>query len=334
MSSEETPQKITEPVRVLIADDEVLLAQRLADYLNKRGFLVKTVRGGNEAKIQLEQWLPNLVLYDLMLPEANALQFLKSSQTLLTQQGTKVVVVSGHNDPRNSRECLRSGAIDYIQKPFQHAELLNRLVMLLRAKNEIPEYKPVADSNNAQYFIHLTDLTLREVLKGASIEETLFNLVGLVGLSFGAVRASLISCPPGSQTAKVIAANDNRHIGNLEIEMKKYPEIQYVVNNDKLLALDNLASDPTMQFVSRVTKMISFNSMLVAPVRIHGRIWGVLSLRLPETRKTSFSAFEVRFSQLAANVMGTVILREPKLLHSKASTDSDNSGRDPLAPTG
>lgn len=332
MSSDES-SRVNEPVRVLIADDEMLLAQRLADYLNKRGFVVKTVRSGSEAKSQLVDWMPDIVIYDLMLPEANALQFLHSTQSIRAKQNIRVVVVSGHNDPRNSRECLRAGAIDYVQKPFQHSELLNRLVMLLRARNEIPDYKPVADINSAQYFIHLTDLTLREVLKGASVSETLFNLVGMVGVSFGAVRASLISCPPESPHATVIASNDNRNLGRIEIELRKYPEVQYVLQNGKILALDNLANDPAMQFVSRVTKSITFNSMLVAPVKIQGRMWGVLSIRLPESRKSSFSGFEIRYAQLAANVMGTVILRAPELLHP-ASTTSDEEEGEKLDRTG
>lgn len=332
MNSEDN--RLNEPVRVLIADDEALLASRLADYLNKRGFVVKTVRSGSEAKTQLIDWLPDIVIYDLMLPEANALKFLHETQSIRAKQDIRVVVISGHNDPRNSRECLRAGAIDYVQKPFQHSELLNRLVMLLRARNEIPDYKPTADINSAQYFIHLTDLTLREVLKGASVSETLFNLVGMVGVSFGAVRASLISCPPGSPTATVIASNDDRNLGRIEIELRKYPEVQYVLQNDKILALDNIATNPVMQFVSRATKSITFNSMLVAPIKIHGLMWGVLSIRLPESRKTSFSSFEIRYAQLAAHVIGTVLLRAPELLHSSSTSVEEDSGGESLDPTG
>ncbi len=335
MSSNENTTSTGQPVRILIADDEALLSKRLAEYLNKRGFVVRHVRTGNEAKTSLIDWLPDFVIYDLMLPEANALQFLHATKEIRAKQNVRVVVVSGHNDPRNARECLLAGAIDYIQKPFQHAELLNRLVMLMRARGEIPDYKPGTDTSSAHYFLHLTDLTLREVLKGASVQETLFNLVGMVGISFGAVRTSLISCPPVSNHATVIASNDNRHLGRITIELRRYPEIQYVLQNDKILALDNLAADPGMQFVSRVAKSISFNSMLVAPIRIHGRVWGVLSIRLPESRKTSFSDAEIRYAQLAAHVMGTVVLRDPTLLHS-SSTGSNESepGGESLAPTG
>ena len=313
-----------EPVRLLIADDEVLLAQRLGEFLGKKGFVVKYAHGGEAAIKQLESFAADIVLYDLMLPELNALEFLRRSQRMIHDYGTKVVVVSGHNDPRNIQECMRSGAVDTLPKPYRHADVLARLIVLLRARTMAAEYRATAtsDTSSAQYFIHLTDLTIREALKGAPVEEALFHLVGMVGFSFGAVRTSLIRCEAESNHGIVVASNDKRNIDRLAIELRKYPEVQFVLNSEKLLALDNLGQDTTMQFVSRLNKSIAFNSMILAPIRVAGRTWGVLSMRMPESRQQAFSTFELRYAQLAANVMGMVLLRDPEFLNL-ALPDSD-----------
>jgi GAF domain-containing protein len=81
------------------------------------------------------------------------------------------------------------------------------------------------------------------------------------------------------------------------------------------LALDNLKADPTMAAISSLNKSISFNAIIVCPIRIGNEVWGVLSVRLPESKK-SLSDFEIRFVQLTANVIGGVIARQPSFLRA------------------
>ena len=312
-------QKDLKAIRVLVADDEVLLAQRFADFLNDKGFNARAVHTGSEVRGLIDGWTPDFIFYDLMLPELNALEFLRltSVRNALAAGKMKVFVGSGHNDPRNVKQCIDAGASDYIAKPYRQDDLLQRLILHMHPKREVKPYVAPAkgdEREDAHFFLHLADLILREALKGLAGADTLHHLVGLLNHSFAAVRTSVVRCDPGVRTALVAASSDKRNMDDLQIDLVKYPEILYVVNHNKLLALDNLENDPTMQFVTRITKSIHFNSVLVAPIHIGSKIWGVLSVRLPEGRKKALSDAELRYAQLAANAIGLVVMRDASLL--------------------
>lgn len=317
-------------IRILIADDDNLLATRLERFLSSKGFHVRAARTGSEAMKLSRDWKPTFVFYDLMLPEVNALEFLRQvkAASLLGDDKMSVFVISGHNDPQNVRQCIQLGATEYIAKPYRHADILARVVLHLRPKREVSEYqgRSKQDFESAHYFLHLTDLTMCEALKGGPTTETLHNLTGMIGHSLDAVRVSVTMCELSNRKGLVIASNDKRSIEGIELDLAKYPEILYVLNNDKMLAIDNLAADPTMHFVTLKAKSIHFNSLIVVPIRIWGKMWGVLSVRLSEAKKTPLSEFELRYVQLTAHVMAMVIAREEALCPEKPSQNSGGSG--------
>lgn len=305
-------------IRILIADDEILLGQKLAEYLNSKGFEARFVNSGVEARRLALAWKPRFILYDLMLPDMNALTFLKLSADDSAISNSKVIVFSGHNNPQNIRECIRLGAIDYVSKPATYESLLQRLVLHMQPKHEIAEYrvKNLEEAESSLLFMHLTDLTLREALKVQSAEDALFNLTCLMSISLKAVRVSIIKCDREQRKGHVVASSDRRDIGGMTIDLNKYPEINYVMNTEKILAVDNMAADPTMHFITRLTKQVHFNAMLVAPIRIQGSAWGILSVRMPEARQ-SINEFEIRWTQIVANVAALIALRNEEL--SKAA---------------
>jgi GAF domain-containing protein len=171
-----------------------------------------------------------------------------------------------------------------------------------------------ADLNQetAQYYLYLTDLLLREALKGEESLSCLHNLTGMLGMSLKAVRVSIVRCDLETRRGFVMASNDKRSIGGLAINLVKYPEMIYVLREGKTLAVDNLAGDPTLYFVTQQHKEISFNSMLVCPVQIAGQNWGVLSVRMPEVKK-QLHDFEIRFAQLVAHVAALIVRMDPTL---------------------
>jgi CheY-like chemotaxis protein len=305
-----------------VADDELIPREAVMEFLTSHGFLVQAARTGSEVKAAMS-WQPHFILYDLMLPELNALAFLKMAKASgkIDDDKLKVFVMSGHNNPANVKECFKWGANDFLVKPLSHTELLARLVIHIQEKRQLQEFaeRQNADYDAAQYIVHLTDLTLREALKGTPADECLFNIVKMVAMALKAVRVSVVKCDDQARRGLVLASSDKRDIGALPIDLGKYPELTYVLRSEKLLALDNLATDPTMHFVTRKDKQISFNSMIVAPIRIGNEVWGTLSIRMPESKKR-LQEHEIRFAQLVANVAGMVILRDPAVAALLASS--------------
>ena len=299
-------------IRVLVADDDGVLADRTVDFLRNNGFNARISRNGSEARSILLTWKPDYVIYDLLLPELNALQFLKYlGPEALGDEKIKVIVLSGHANQSNIRECMRLGALDYLVKPFKYIDLLSRLVLHKQTKRTVKEPAPTeATSDQTAYYLHLTDLTLREALKNVAIDEVLFNMTRMVSLAAKAVRVSIVKCDYEARVGNVLASSDLRHVRDLNLDLGKYPEILYALKTGKLLAIENLAKDPAMAFVAKQNKSIQFNSMIVSPIFLGGaNPWGVLSARMSDT-KIELSDSEIRFVQLVSHVIGLSLLKD------------------------
>src|SRR3712207_3357484 len=132
-------EKPRNSIRVLIVDDESIVAQRLLQYLRGKGFDVRYSASVEEVKKLTTSWRPHLVLYDLVMPQMTGLTSLRfiGADRLPPTERPKVIIVPGHNDQANVRECLKTGAADYIAKPCTPAEILSRIILSLKPKREV-----------------------------------------------------------------------------------------------------------------------------------------------------------------------------------------------------
>ncbi len=116
----ETP--VSSKAKILVVDDEPGMQQYLRTVLEAGSYEVVTVQSGLEAVARVtEDPLPDVVLLDVLMPNMNGLRTLEKLQEI--RPGLKVVMLSCSTDPRNVVQAIRSGATDYLAKPFQISEL-------------------------------------------------------------------------------------------------------------------------------------------------------------------------------------------------------------------
>ncbi|MFQ5778318.1 MAG: sigma-54-dependent transcriptional regulator [Terriglobia bacterium] len=107
---------------ILVVDDEPSMLRYLRTLLEVESHQVETAASGSEALERLEREpAPDLVLLDLLMPEADGLETLERVRQL--RPGQKVIMLSCVGDPRKVVQAIRLGAHDYLTKPFQKAEL-------------------------------------------------------------------------------------------------------------------------------------------------------------------------------------------------------------------
>jgi len=113
---------MSETANILLVDDEPGMLRYIRTLLEVDEHKVQTASTGEEAVERVQKGLqPDLVLLDLLMPGIDGLETLEKLRQL--KPGLKVVMLSCVNDTRKVVQAMRLGAIDYLTKPFQKAEL-------------------------------------------------------------------------------------------------------------------------------------------------------------------------------------------------------------------
>ncbi|MFD8972371.1 response regulator transcription factor [Streptomyces sp. NPDC059593] len=115
--------------RLLIVEDDPDLALALRVLLTRRGYEVSVAGDGREGLRLLFAERPSLMVLDLVLPELDGWEVLDRTRDM---SDLPVLVLSGLGDVDDRVRGLRSGADDYLVKPFDRTELLARVEALLR----------------------------------------------------------------------------------------------------------------------------------------------------------------------------------------------------------
>src|SRR5271155_3920489 len=113
---------MSQAATILLVDDEPGMLRYIRTLLEVDEHKVQTATTGEEAIEQVQKGLqPDLVLLDLLMPGIDGLQTLEQLRQI--KPGLKVVMLSCVSDTRKVVQAMRLGAIDYLTKPFQKAEL-------------------------------------------------------------------------------------------------------------------------------------------------------------------------------------------------------------------
>ncbi len=115
--------------KILVVEDESNIRNLLTTMLEAAGYQVIQAATCENAKAMHASYLPDLVILDLGLPDADGMRFL---DTIRQTSAVPVIVLSARSDERDKVEALDAGANDYVTKPFGSAELLARVRSTLR----------------------------------------------------------------------------------------------------------------------------------------------------------------------------------------------------------
>ena len=134
--------------KVLIVDDDAEIVELLVDVLERDGrFETKTASSGYEAGIATEQFRPELVLLDYMLPDVNGNVVCQTIRKNPNFENIRIIIVSGVVKQDEISQLLKSGADDFIHTPFS-AELLLAHVCNVLKLNEITQSEPKDDDSD------------------------------------------------------------------------------------------------------------------------------------------------------------------------------------------
>ncbi|NWF74930.1 MAG: sigma-54-dependent Fis family transcriptional regulator, partial [Nitrospirae bacterium] len=144
---------------ILLVDDEPLMRLSMVDALEAIGHDVEAAASGTEGIEAIRRRPFDLVITDLRLPGADGLTVLRATKE--QSPSTEIVVITAHGSVETAVGAMKSGAFDYITKPFQMDELLlivervGCVVMLRRENQDLKEaledkfsFEGILGSNN------------------------------------------------------------------------------------------------------------------------------------------------------------------------------------------
>ena len=119
--------------RILVLDDETQITRVLRAALTAQGYDVRIANDPEEALLLFEDWAPDLLITDLMMPGLTGVEICREIRKKHT---TPILVLSVRDQERAKVEALDAGADDYVTKPFGIQELLARVRAHLRRAPE------------------------------------------------------------------------------------------------------------------------------------------------------------------------------------------------------
>ena len=155
---------MSERQKILIVDDDNNIAELMELYLTKEFFDTKIVGDGVDAIAAYNEYKPDLVLLDLMLPGIDGYEVCKR---IRKDDNTPIIITSAKGEIFDKVLALELGADDYIMKPFDSKEMVARVKAVLRrsaiAAAQPEQHMPVEnDENSVSYkglYLSLTNYT-------------------------------------------------------------------------------------------------------------------------------------------------------------------------------
>ncbi|GJM61789.1 MULTISPECIES: response regulator transcription factor [Persicobacter] len=120
-------------MKLLIVEDNDLLAADMQDHLMENGYLIERAATVADAKEKIGVYSYEVIILDLGLPDGNGLDVIRVLKEKESKTG--ILIVTANDTVEDKVKGLELGADDYITKPFHQAELNARIKSLIRRKN-------------------------------------------------------------------------------------------------------------------------------------------------------------------------------------------------------
>jgi CheY-like chemotaxis protein len=113
---------------ILVVDDSIVIRKMVEIALENESYNIDTAVSGKEGLAKIDRINPDLVILDLMLPDINGIDILK---TVKASRGIPVIMLSGKDSPQMVEKAKASGADAFLPKPFKDDELIDKIKTLL-----------------------------------------------------------------------------------------------------------------------------------------------------------------------------------------------------------
>ncbi|MCI0498276.1 MAG: response regulator [Planctomycetales bacterium] len=117
-------------VKVLIVDDDAEIVELMVDVLSRDGrFEIRTASSGYDAGMLTQQFMPDVIILDYMLPDVNGNIVCQTIKRNPDFENIRIIIVSGVVNQEEIQNLLSAGAAEFVKKPFNIAELVDKILL-------------------------------------------------------------------------------------------------------------------------------------------------------------------------------------------------------------
>ncbi|MCC6316382.1 MAG: diguanylate cyclase [Gemmatimonadaceae bacterium] len=277
--------------RILIADDDASILQTMSWVLKEHGYDVASAREGSKVLDLLEERTADLVLLDVMFPDADGYQILERIKADARWRDIPVLMVSSLPPEEAAVRTLGLGAADFVKKPFRVKELLARIQAQLRMRTILRSANDALHSverelervrEEAENRRKLVDI-LHDVTNDLSSDEIYHLLARRVARALELTHCSVILARDGERPRVVATAFETAVEGTLELELDRYPEIRAALESGRPVLVEDVRTSPLYSEVrerwKREGTRVSIQSIIALPFALEPTQAGVFFLR-------------------------------------------------------
>lgn len=176
--------------KLLIVEDEKIIRDNIKEYFELNDFVVKSAENGKVALSILRNFIPDIIISDMMMPEMDGISLLNHIREEKSTNLIPFLMLTARVDNVDYRKSMNLGADDYITKPFEFKDLHYAVISQLKKKNNVKQHIVEESLSSLQHWRNVANHeiftpinVLQNILEVIKIEtpvdsemENIFNL--------------------------------------------------------------------------------------------------------------------------------------------------------------
>ncbi len=294
--------------KILIVDDANSIRLFLSEMLLEAGYEVMTASSGEEALITLKDFIPDLVLLDVIMPGINGYEVCRNIRKEAAYKFIKIIMVSAEKKLEERLQGYQSGADDYLQKPFDKEELLAKVRVFLRLKSVEDQLLDLNNTLNEQVKIRSEQLIESEKMAtiGRHTAQVIHNLKNPLNYFMGSIDM-LLDKYPGDE--------------DIELQNEAAEEMQKIITTIMTAGYRESVNEPEKinfnEIIKNKLELLKTHQFYSIDMKIYVQL-----LDLP-LFSGIYSHFSQTFSNLINNAVESMYNRKDSILSIDTFVEND-----------
>lgn len=160
--------------KLLVVEDEKIIRDNIKEYFELNDFVVKSASNGLEALSILENFKPDIIISDMMMPDMDGMKLLEKVRENKSTNLIPFLMLTARVESVDHRKSMNLGADDYITKPFDFDDLFNAVQSQLKKKSNVKQHIVEESLSSLQ---HWRNVANHEIFTPINVLQNILNVI-------------------------------------------------------------------------------------------------------------------------------------------------------------